>query len=72
VTFSQFMNEIAAAHAAPFITVSYGQASLGPSVAADWVKNAQTFANYCDATALWEVGNASQVGKKWPRRAGNA
>jgi hypothetical protein len=57
VTFSQFMSEIAAARAAPLITVNYGQASLGPSVAAAWVKDAKTFANYSDSTALWEVGN---------------
>jgi hypothetical protein len=57
VTFPQFMNEIAAGQAAPFVTVNYGQAALGPSVAAAWVKDAQTFANYSDSTALWEVGN---------------
>jgi hypothetical protein len=57
VTFPQFMSELAAAHAAPFITVNYGQPSLGPSVAAAWVKDAQAFANYSDSTALWEVGN---------------
>lgn len=57
VTFSRFMSELAAAHAAPFVTVNYGQASLGPSVAAAWVKAAQASASYSDSTALWEVGN---------------
>jgi hypothetical protein len=57
VPFGQFMNEIAAAHAAPFITVNYAQTSLGPPVASAWVKDAQTYANYSDQTALWEVGN---------------
>ncbi len=57
VDFSQFMNQIAKAGAAPFITVNYGDASLGPAVAAAWVKKALTFPGYSDSTARWEVGN---------------
>lgn len=57
VPFSQFMNEIAQAKASPFITANYGDASLGPDVAASWVRDAKTFPGYSDRTALWEVGN---------------
>jgi hypothetical protein len=59
VSFADFMNQIGKAGAAPFITVNYGQTSLGPSVAAAWVKNARGYSGYSDATALWEVGNES-------------
>jgi hypothetical protein len=57
VSFDTFMKEIAKAKVAPFITANYAQSSLGPSVAAAWVKDAMTYSNYNDGTALWEVGN---------------
>ncbi len=39
------------------ITVDYGTASVGPTVAAQWIANAQTLPNYSDATWVWEIGN---------------
>ena len=57
VDFAQFMNQMAQAGTAPFISVNYGQTSLGPSVAAAWVKQAKSYSSYSDRTALWEVGN---------------
>jgi hypothetical protein len=57
VSFDTFMKEIAKANVAPFITANYAQSSLGPPVAAAWVKDALTYSSYNDGTALWEVGN---------------
>ncbi len=60
-TWTQFMNTLASANAAPVVTINYGQLNVGsvpgPQAAANWVSNALTFPNYSDSSALWIISN---------------
>jgi hypothetical protein len=57
LTWPMFMSTIAAAGAAPYISVNYGGANAGPPLAASWVTNALTYPNYSDAGARWVLSN---------------
>jgi hypothetical protein len=57
LTWPVFMSTIAAAGAAPYISVNYGGANAGPTLAADWVTDALTYPSYSDASAEWVLSN---------------